>query len=171
MKIKKEHDAIRINKIIVSVIMFFSMYATAANDSVCSPDASSSLKQAQYNAMKSDAEQLEPVAKGFMSNINRSLDTIGCTDAWPVGNLGISLPSVDSIIKKTKEAAVSKACSIARDKVSKLTGNISESISLDVPVIGNVASGSISTGVGSSSSSGVSVNGNDVWNSISDAMK
>ncbi|ECC5185006.1 hypothetical protein CS238_05370 [Salmonella enterica] len=159
------------NKFILSVMMLLLMYATTSNASVCSPDASSSLKQAQYNAMKSDAEQLEPVAKDFMSNINRSLDTIGCTDAWPVGNLGISLPSVDSIIKKTKEAAVSKACSVARDKVSKLTGNISESISLDVPVIGNVASGSISTGVGSSSSSGVSVNGNDVWNSISDAMK
>lgn len=147
------------------------MYATAANASICSPDVSSSIKQAQYNAMKQDAAQLEPVAKNFMDNINSSLETIGCTDAWPTGNLGINLPSVDSIIKKTKEAAVSKACSIARDRISKLTGNISESISLDVPVIGNVASGSVSTGVGSSSGSGVSVNGNDVWNSISGAMK
>lgn len=73
--------------------------ATTANAAVCSPDVSSSLKQAQYNAMKQDAAQLEPVAKNFMDNINQSLETIGCTDAWPVGNLGISLPSVDSIIK------------------------------------------------------------------------
>ncbi|EAV3187976.1 hypothetical protein E1B13_23495 [Salmonella enterica subsp. enterica] len=171
MERKNEHGSMRIKKLIVSTIMFFSIYATAANASVCSPDVSSSIKQAQYNAMKQDATQLEPVAKNFMDNINSSLETIGCTDAWPTGNLGINLPSVDSIIKKTKEAAVSKACSIARDRISKLTGNISESISLDVPVIGNVASGSVSTGVGSSSGSGVSVNGNDVWNSISDAMK
>lgn len=171
MERKNEHGSMRINNLIVSTIMFFSMYATAANASVCSPDVSSSIKQAQYNAMKQDATQLEPVAKNFMDNINSSLETIGCTDAWPTGNLGINLPSVDSIIKKTKEAAVSKACSIARDRISKLTGNISESISLDVPVIGNVASGSVSTGVGSSSGSGVSVNGNDVWNSISGAMK
>lgn len=171
MERKNEHGSMRIKKLIVSMIMFFSIYATAANASVCSPDVSSSIKQAQYNAMKQDAAQLEPVAKNFMDNINSSLETIGCTDAWPTGNLGINLPSVDSIIKKTKEAAVSKACSIARDRISKLTGNISESISLDVPVIGNVASGSVSTGVGSSSGSGVSVNGNDVWNSISGAMK
>lgn len=171
MERKNEHGSMRIKNLIVSTIMFFSIYATAANASVCSPDVSSSIKQAQYNAMKQDAAQLEPVAKNFMDNINSSLETIGCTDAWPTGNLGINLPSVDSIIKKTKEAAVSKACSIARDRISKLTGNISESISLDVPVIGNVASGSVSTGVGSSSGSGVSVNGNDVWNSISGAMK
>ncbi|ECK0672380.1 hypothetical protein FQU54_26340 [Salmonella enterica subsp. diarizonae] len=171
MERKNEHGSMRIKNLIVSTIMFFSIYATAANASVCSPDVSSSIKQAQYNAMKQDAAQLEPVAKNFMDNINSSLETIGCTDAWPTGNLGINLPSVDSIIKKTKEAAISKACSIARDRISKLTGNISESISLDVPVIGNVASGSVSTGVGSSSGSGVSVNGNDVWNSISGAMK
>ncbi|SQD01695.1 Uncharacterised protein [Escherichia coli] len=71
----------------------------------------------------------------------------------PTGNLGVNLPSVDSIIKKTKEAAISKACSIAREKVSQLTGSISESISIDMPVIGNIANGSVSTGTGSSSGS------------------
>ncbi|MCT4714083.1 hypothetical protein MUA01_03650 [Enterobacteriaceae bacterium H18W14] len=147
------------------------MSATMANAAVCSPDVSSSLKQAQYNAMKQDAAQLEPVAKNFMDNINQSLETIGCTDAWPAANLGISLPSVDEIIKKTKETAISKACSIAREKVSQLTGNISKSISLDMPVIGNVATGSVSTGTGSSSGSGATVNGADIWSSISNSMK
>ncbi|EBN5214813.1 hypothetical protein DUW94_15470 [Salmonella enterica] len=160
---------VRIFKIILPATILIS--ATTANAAVCSPDVSSSLKQAQYNAMKQDAAQLEPVAKNFMDNINQSLETIGCTDVWPVGNLGISLPSVDSIIKKTKEAAISKACSIAREKVTQLTGNISESISIDMPVLGNVASGSVSTGTGSSSGSGATVNGNDVWNSISNSMK
>lgn len=160
---------IHILKIILPATILIS--ATTANAAVCSPDVSSSLKQAQYNAMNQDAAQLEPVAKNFMDNINQSLETIGCTDAWPVGNLGISLPSVDSIIKKTKEAAISKACSIAREKVTQLTGNISESISIDMPVLGNVASGSVSTGTGSSSGSGATVNGTDVWSSISNSMK
>lgn len=84
-------------KIILPATILIS--ATTANAAVCSPDVSSSLKQAQYNAMKQDAAQLEPVAKNFMDNINQSLETIGCTDAWPAGNLGINLPSVDSIIK------------------------------------------------------------------------
>ncbi|EAS2498114.1 hypothetical protein LEX56_004743 [Salmonella enterica] len=160
---------VHIFKIILPATILIS--ATTANAVVCSPDVSSSLKQAQYNAMKQDAAQLEPVAKNFMDNINQSLETIGCTDAWPVGNLGISLPSVDSIIKKTKEAAISKACSIAREKVSQLTGSISESISIDMPVIGNIASGSVSTGTGSSSGSVATVSGNDVWSSISNSMK
>lgn len=160
---------VRIFEIIVPATILIS--ATTANAAVCSPDVSSSLKQAQYNAMKQDAAQLEPVAKNFMDNINQSLETIGCTDAWPAGNLGINLPSVDSIIKKTKEAAISKACSIAREKLSQLTGNISESISIDMAVLGNVASGSVSTGTGSSSGSGATVNGADVWSSISNSMK
>ncbi len=156
-------------KIILPATILIS--ATMANAAVCSPEVSSSLKQAQYNAMKQDAAQLEPVAKNFMDNISQSLESIGCTDAWPAGNLGINLPSIDSIIKKTKEAAISKACSIAREKVSQLTGNISKSISLDMPVIGNVASGSVSTGTGSSSGTGATVNGTDVWSSISNSMK
>ncbi|EIV7688691.1 hypothetical protein MA092_002761 [Salmonella enterica] len=160
---------VRIFKIILPATILIS--ATTANAAVCSPDVSSSLKQAQYNAMKQDAAQLEPIARNFMDDINQSLETIGCTDAWPVGNLGISLPSVDSIIKKKKEAAISKACSIAREKVSQLTGSISESIYIDMPVLGNVASGSVSTGTGSSSGSGATVNGNDVWSSISNSMK
>ncbi|ECO8299723.1 hypothetical protein QI621_002251 [Salmonella enterica] len=160
---------VRIFKIILPATILIS--ATTANAAVCSPDVSSSLKQAQYNAMKQDAAQLEPIARNFMDDINQSLETIGCTDAWPVGNLGISLPSVDSIIKKTKEAAISKACSIAREKVSQLTGSISESIYIDMPVLGNVASGSVSTGTGSPSGSGATVNGNDVWSSISNSMK
>lgn len=121
--------------------------------------------------MKQDAAQLEPVAKNFMDNINQSLETIGCTDAWPVGNLGIRLPSVDAIIKKTKEAAISKACSIAREKVTQLTGSISENISLDMPVLGNVGNGGVSTGAGFSSGSGATFNGTDVWSSISKSMK
>ncbi|EHY01728.1 putative exported protein [Escherichia coli DEC15C] len=92
---------VRIFKIILPATILIS--ATTANAAVCSPDVSSSLKQAQYNAMKQDAAQLEPVAKNFMDNINQSLETIGCTDAWPTGNLGISLPSVDSIIKKRRK--------------------------------------------------------------------
>ncbi|MBZ4207634.1 MULTISPECIES: hypothetical protein [Klebsiella] len=160
---------VRIFKIILPATILIS--ATTANAAVCSPDVSSSLKQAQYNAMKQDAAQLEPVAKNFMDNINQSLETIGCTDAWPVGNLGISLPSVDLIIKKTKEAAISKACSIAREKVAQLTGNISESISIDMPVLGNIANGSVSAGTGYTSGSAATVNGNDVWSSISNSMK
>ncbi|EDH9952692.1 hypothetical protein CC620_12220 [Salmonella enterica subsp. enterica serovar Newport] len=160
---------VRIFKITLPATILIS--ATTANAAVCSPDVSSSLKQAKYNAMKQDAAQLEPVAKNFMDNINQSLETIGCSYAWPVGNLGISLPSVDSIIKKTKEAAISKACSIAREKVSQLTGSISESISIDMPVIGNIANGSVSTGTGPSSGSGATINGTDVWSSISNSMK
>ncbi|MDT1786016.1 hypothetical protein QLF84_23870, partial [Salmonella enterica subsp. enterica serovar Oslo] len=63
----------------------------------------------------------------------------------------------------------SKACSIAREKVSQLTGSISESISIDMPVIGNIANGSVSTGTGSSSGSGATFNGTDVWSSISNS--
>ncbi|WP_407579541.1 hypothetical protein [Citrobacter koseri] len=154
-------------------VLFFTLlaaiYTTTANAAVCSTEASSSLRQAQYNAMKSDAEQLQPVAQDFMSNINQSLETIGCSDAWPTGNIGINLPSFDSIIKKAKDAAISKACSIAREKVSELTGSLSESVSIDAPYIGNIAGASVSTGAGSSS--GATVNGTDVWSSISDAMK
>ncbi|WP_072033812.1 hypothetical protein [Dickeya chrysanthemi] len=153
--------------------ILISVSTSNASAAVCSPSAELNMKQAQYNAMKNDAAQLDPVAKNFMKNVSNSLDTIGCTDAWPTGNLGINLPSVDSIIKKTKEAVISKACSLAREKVSQLTGSMSENVSLDMPVIGNVASGSLSTGTGSSSSSSINVNGasTDVWNSISNVMK
>lgn len=41
---------VRIFKIILPATMLIS--ATTANAAVCSPDVSSSLKQAQYNAMK-----------------------------------------------------------------------------------------------------------------------
>ncbi len=55
-------------------------------------------------------------------------------------------------------------------------GNISESVSFDVPGMGNIAGGSISTGTGSTAGGSINVNGNsttgsDVWNSISDVMK
>lgn len=160
-----------IKRAFLPIMMLISLSATTANAVVCSPTATSSIKQAQYNAMKQDAAQLEPVAENFMDNINKSLETIGCADAWPTGNLGINLPSYDSIIKKAKDAAISKACSLAREKVSSLMGNISESVSLDVDGLGTIASGSVLTGVGSSSSSGANVNGTDVWSSISDSMK
>ncbi|MEC5343168.1 hypothetical protein ABRZ24_11255 [Brenneria populi] len=170
---KNEQSSIIKIKYILPFAIFMSLAATNASAAVCSPTVESSMKQAQYNAMKNDAAQLETVAEDFMSNINNSLETIGCTDAWPTGNIGINLPSFDSIIKKAKDAAISKACSLAREKISSLMGNISESISIDMPVIGNVASGSISTGTGSSSSSSVNVNGSstDVWSSISNSMK
>ncbi|EFE8556402.1 hypothetical protein GA346_22620, partial [Escherichia coli] len=76
--------------------------ATTANAAVCSPAMETAVKQAQYNAMKIDAAQLEPIAEGFMANINSSLDTIGCTDVWPTGSIGINLPSFDTIIRKAK---------------------------------------------------------------------
>ncbi|WP_226376157.1 hypothetical protein [Pectobacterium quasiaquaticum] len=160
-------------KYILPFVIFMSLAATNASAAVCSPTVQSSIKQAQYNVMKTDATQLETVAEDFMSNINNSLETIGCTDVWPTGNLGINLPSIDSIIKKTKEAAISKACSLAREKMRDVMGNISESISIDMPVIGNVGGVSVSTGTGSSAGGTVNVNGDstDVWNSISSVMK
>ncbi|EHK5629699.1 hypothetical protein IS012_004511 [Salmonella enterica subsp. enterica serovar Ruiru] len=158
------------------LVFFITLMATNANAAVCSPAMETAVKQAQYNAMKIDAAQLEPVAEGFMTNINNSLNTIGCTDIWPTGSIGINLPSFDSIIRKAKEAAISKACSIAREKMNSAMGNISESVSFDVPGLGDIAGGSISTGTGSSAGGNINVNGNstsgsDVWNSISDAMK
>ncbi|EAN6189716.1 hypothetical protein EJS37_24730 [Salmonella enterica] len=163
-------------KYISFLVFFITLMATNANAAVCSPAMETAVKQAQYNAMKIDAAQLEPVAEGFMTNINNSLNTIGCTDIWPTGTIGINLPSFDSIIRKAKEAAISKACSIAREKMNSAMGNISESVSFDVPGLGDIAGGSISTGTGSSAGGNINVNGNstsgsDVWNSISNAMK
>ncbi|EJU7771360.1 hypothetical protein KAB52_002278 [Salmonella enterica subsp. salamae serovar 4,12:e,n,x:1,6] len=163
-------------KYISFLIFSITLMTTNANAAVCTPVMETAVKQAQYNAMTIDAAQLEPVAEGFMTNINNSLNTIGCTDIWPTGTIGINLPSFDSIIRKAKEAAISKACSIAREKMNSAMGNISESVSFDVPGLGNIAGGSISTGTGSSAGGNINVNGNstsgsDVWNSISDAMK
>lgn len=123
-------------KYILFSLFFIAVMTTTANAAVCTPAMETAVKQAQYNAMKIDAAQLEPIAEGFMANINSTLDTIGCTDVWPTGSIGINLPSFDTIIRKAKEAAISKACSIAREKMNSVMGNISESVSFDVPVWG-----------------------------------
>lgn len=126
-------------KYVLFSLFSIAFMATTANAAVCTPAMETAVKQAQYNAMKIDAAQLEPIAEGFMANINSSLDTIGCTDVWPAGSIGINLPSFDTIIRKAKEAAISKACSIAREKMNSVMGNISESVSFDVPGMGNIA--------------------------------
>ena len=163
-------------KYILFSLFFIAVMTTTANAAVCTLAMETAVIQAQYNAMKIDAAQLEPIAEGFMANINSTLDTIGCTDVWPTGSIGINLPSFDTIIRKAKEAAISKACSIAREKMNSVMGNISESVSFDVPGMGNIAGGSISTGTGSTAGGCINVNGNsttgsDVWISISDVMK
>lgn len=128
-------------KYILFSLFSITLMTTTANAAVCTPVMETAVKQAQYNAMKIDAAQLEPVAEGFMTNINNSLNTIGCTDIWPTGSIGINLPSFDSIIRKAKEAAISKACSIAREKMNSAMGNISESVSFDVPGLGILPEG------------------------------
>ncbi|HCN3695777.1 TPA: hypothetical protein N6T03_002607, partial [Escherichia coli] len=107
-------------KYILFSLFFIAVMTTTANAAVCTPAMETAVKQAQYNAMKIDAAQLEPIAEGFMANINSTLDTIGCTDVWPTGSIGINLPSFDTIIRKAKEAAISKACSIAREKMNSV---------------------------------------------------
>lgn len=157
--------------------------ASFANAAVCSPTVGTNMAQAAIDNQKMDNAQLEAVSTGFLDSIKNSLDTIGCTDAWPTGSIGLSLPSYDSIIKKAKEAAISKACNLARDQVSKVMTKVNNQVSLDTSSIpglseiglGNIG-GSISGGTGSSA--GVNTSGNvggsstsDIWNSISGAMK
>lgn len=172
-------------KRVLQLMLATSLLCTAgfASAGVCSPTVGTNIAQAAVNNQKMDNTQLEAVSKGFLDSIKNSLDTIGCTDAWPTGSIGLSLPSYDDIIRKAKEAAISKACNLARDQVSKVMTKVNNQVSLDTSSIpglseiglGNIG-GSISGGTGSSA--GVSTSGNvggsstsDIWNSISGAMK
>lgn len=155
-------------KLLLMLFVVAAIFTTQANAAVCSSAASTYISQAQNQRISEDAQKLSAVSDNFLNNIQSSLSTVGCTDAWPSGNIGLSLPSFDSLIKKAKDAAISKACSLAREKVSEAMGNISQSVSLDIPYLGNVASASVSTGT--SSSAGVT-GVDSVWDSISNAIK
>lgn len=157
--------------------------ASFANASVCSPTVGTSIAQAAINNQKMDAANEAAAAEGFLNNIKNSLETIGCTDVWPTGSIGLSLPSYDDIIRKAKEAAISKACNLAREQVSKVMTKVNNQVSLDtssIPGISEIGLGSIGGSVsgGTGSSAGVNTSGNvggsstsDIWNSISGAMK
>lgn len=172
-------------KRVLQLMLATSLLCTAgfASAGVCNPTVGTNIAQAAVNNQKMDAANEAAAAEGFLNNIKSSLDTIGCTDAWPTGSIGLSLPSYDDIIRKAKEAAISKACNLARDQVSKVMTKVNNQVSLDTSSIpglseiglGNIG-GSISGGTGSSA--GVSTSGNvggsstsDIWNSISGAMK
>lgn len=157
--------------------------AGAASASVCSPTVGSDIVNSSLNNQKIDAANETAAAEGFLSNIKNSLDSIGCTDAWPSGSIGLSLPSYDDIIRKAKEAAISKACNLAREKVNDVMGKVNNQVSLDtssIPGLSEIGLGNIGGSVsgGTGSSAGVNVSGNtggvstnDIWNSISGAMK
>lgn len=157
--------------------------ASFANASVCSPTVGTNIAQASVNNQKMDAANEAAAAKGFLDSIKSSLDTIGCTDAWPTGSIGLSLPSYDDIIRKAKEAAISKACDLAREQISSVMTKVDSQVSLDtssIPGLSEIGLGSIGGSIsgGTGSSTGLSTSGNvagtstsDIWNSISGAMK
>lgn len=172
-------------KRVLQLMLATSLLCTAsfASAAVCSPTVGRDVAQSVINDQKRDAANEAAVAEGFLDNIKNSLNAIGCTDAWPTGSIGLSLPSYDSIIKKAKEAAISKACNLARDQVSKVMSKVNNQISLDtsnIPGLNEIGLGNIGASVsgGTGSNIGVNTSGNvgntstgDIWNSISGAMK
>jgi hypothetical protein len=172
-------------RLLLTILLASGMlgFTGVASASVCSPSAAGAIVQSSIQDQQMDAKNEQAASDNFLSKISSSLDSIGCTDAWPTGSIGFSLPSYDTILRKAKEAAISKACGLAREKVSEAMGNISNQVSLNtsnIPGINELGLGSIggglSTGTGSSAGGSVSLNGSsvstsDIWNSISGAVK
>lgn len=75
-----------------------------------------------------------------------------CLDSWPSGGFNFQIPTLDSVIKGVGDAAVSKACGLARDKVGSAVSGISGDFRVPSTIPGLPSIG-VSGGVGSGGSS------------------
>lgn len=165
-------------KIILAISLAMVLAGTSipitasASTGYCAPSvgaaiSSETLKaQQQANSIASDINALN------QSEIDASNNTFSCSDAWSNPSISISFQNVMDLLKKAGQAAISKACNAAKEKISEATRSASQKASLNTSnitglsdlglgTIGSVSSGTSGTG-------GVSVNGSTTtWSSIS----
>lgn len=127
-----------------------SSYAGAAvgNASIAAQQADNQANKDLYDVFKKST--VDPT-----DSTNSGLDGISsvssCMDAWPSGSFNFSIPTIDSVISGVANAAISKACNAARDKISSATSGLSDGASLNTGIPGMpTISASSSVGTGSS---------------------
>lgn len=157
-------------KILIPMIMgiLLASSGTAFAKSACSENAARAIGQSSINAQQADAKKYKDILDAFSDYEKlKQQDEIpgmpgvsakSCMDAWPKGNFGFSLPSIDDVINGVADAAIKKACDAARSQISKATSGLSSGVYLNtgipgMPQIG--ANGSLGTG----SSPGLDING------------
>lgn len=151
----------------------------------CSPGIAGKIINNTDDVIAADLSDLKKKNDNVKKTTDQINDVFGCTDIWPTGDFGFTIPSITDILKDMGEEAMKKACNLARDEVRKQTDKINQNISLDTSMIdgydelglGNHSLGGASSHGGTGGKPGVDFNsrssGNNInndWNSISNVV-
>lgn len=147
-----------------------------ADSTYCAPSVGSGIVSQAVQRIAEDKANIENMSAQHKAEIDASNSSFSCSDVWSAPSVSVSFQNVVDLLKKAGEAAVSKACTAAKEKISEATASASQSASLNTSNIPGLSSlglgtvGNVSTS--SSSTSGISVNGsNTTWSQISQLTK
>lgn len=148
---------------------------TASASGYCAPSVGALISQNTLNKQNRIDETVEEINARNQAQLDASNSTFSCSDVWSSPSISISFQNVVDLLKKAGEAAISKACQAARDKITAATSEASQKASLNtsnIPGLSDLGLGTIaSASSGTSSTGGVTVNGTSTtWSSISSLM-
>lgn len=138
----------------------------------CSSNVAQGIINAAATAISQDQQR-----EKHASDLSSDDSILGCSDVFPTGSLGISLPSISSVLKNIAEKAMNQACDAARNAIQSQVEKATTSVTLNTSMIKgfsslglgdiNLGTAGISGGTGSSSS--LTINGGG-WSNLSSAI-